>query len=111
MLLHRNRTGFRGVLVATMMLLGPGRSGRGPGGVVWYLVSTCLLSVLLLDPPEVRGSYSLQSGECKGRGKECTGEARACQKPGLHEDKVHVCVQVLVLVQDEGALRDSCWLG
>eukprot|EP00064_Thunnus_orientalis_P015748 superscaffoldBa00002983_g15807 len=46
-------------------------TGRCPGGVVRYLVSACLLS-LLLYLPEARASYYPQSGECKGKGKDCT---------------------------------------
>lgn len=51
------------------MLSGPARHRGRPGGVVRCLVSACLLSLLL----EARGSYP-QSGECKGKGKDCTGK-------------------------------------
>lgn len=53
----------------------PGRPGR-PGGVVRYLASACLLSVLLYLS-EARASYNPQSGECKGKGKDCTGKKAA----------------------------------
>ncbi|XP_074544344.1 tomoregulin-1 [Halichoeres trimaculatus] len=53
------------------MVSGPGRCPGRAGGVVRYLVSACLLS-LLLYLPGARGSYSPQSGECKGKVKDCT---------------------------------------
>ncbi|CAK6980741.1 tomoregulin-1, partial [Scomber scombrus] len=46
-------------------------AGRCPGAVVRYLVSACLLSVLLYLP-EAQASINPQSGECKGKGKDCT---------------------------------------
>ncbi|XP_062284271.1 tomoregulin-1-like [Scomber scombrus] len=48
-------------------------AGRCPGAVVRYLVSACLLSVLLYLP-EAQASINPQSGECKGKGKDCTGK-------------------------------------
>uniref|UniRef100_A0A3P9QB24 Transmembrane protein with EGF-like and two follistatin-like domains 1a n=1 Tax=Poecilia reticulata TaxID=8081 RepID=A0A3P9QB24_POERE len=54
-----------------MMLTGPGRCRRRPGGAVRCLASAWLLA-LLLAGPEARASYQPQSGECKGRGKECS---------------------------------------
>lgn len=59
-----------------IMVSGPGRCPGRPGGVVRYLVSACLLS-LLLYLPEARASYYPQSGECKGKGKDCTGKKTA----------------------------------
>ncbi|XP_041804300.1 tomoregulin-1 [Chelmon rostratus] len=53
------------------MVSGPGRCLGRPGGVVRYLVSACLLC-LLLYLPEARASYYPQSGECKGKGRDCT---------------------------------------
>lgn len=52
-------------------------AGRCPGGVVRYLVFACLLS-LLLYLPEAQASYNPTSGECKGKGKDCTGKTRGC---------------------------------
>lgn len=58
------------------MLSGPARHRGRPGGIVRCLVSACLLSLLL----EARGSYP-QSGECKGKGKDCTGKTSASSTP------------------------------
>lgn len=58
------------------MLSGPARHRGRPGGVVRCLVSACLLSLLL----EARGSYP-QSGECKGKGKDCTGKTSTSSTP------------------------------
>lgn len=44
----------------------------GPG-LVPYLVSACLLSPLLFLPG-AGASYYPQSGECRGKGKDCTGK-------------------------------------
>ncbi len=59
-----------------IMVSGPGRCPGRPGGVVRYLASACLLS-LLLHLPQARASYYPQSGECKGKGKDCTGKKPA----------------------------------
>ena len=59
--------------IVIMVPSGAGRCRWRPGGVLRYLVSACLLSVLLYLP-EARASYYPQSGECKGKGKECTGK-------------------------------------
>ncbi|XP_037313872.1 tomoregulin-1 isoform X1 [Pungitius pungitius] len=50
------------------MVSGPGGC---PGGAARFLLSACLLNVLLYLP-EARASYPPQSGECKGKGKDCT---------------------------------------
>ncbi|XP_032388161.1 tomoregulin-1-like [Etheostoma spectabile] len=49
-----------------IMVSGPGRR-RGPER---YLVSACLLSVLL-HLPGARATYPAHSGECRGKGKDC----------------------------------------
>lgn len=64
------------ILIILIMVSGPGRCPGRPGGVVRYLASACLLS-LLLYLPEARASYYPQSGECKGKGKDCTGKRTA----------------------------------
>ncbi|KAM9844977.1 tomoregulin-1 [Aulostomus maculatus] len=63
--LRRGPPSSRRVSSSTMRVSG---AGRGPGGVVRYLPLACLL---LLWPPEARASYQPQSGECRGKGKEC----------------------------------------
>lgn len=61
------------ITITIIMVSGPGRC---PGGAARYLVSACLLSVLLYLP-EARASYYPTSGECKGKGKDCTGKRTA----------------------------------
>lgn len=65
-----------GWITIFIMVSGPGRCPGRPGGVVRYLVSACLLC-LLLYLPEARASYYPQSGECKGKGRDCTGKRAA----------------------------------
>lgn len=55
------------------MLSGRWRRPGRPGRVARSLVSAWLLSALLYLS-EARASYNPQSGECKGKGKECTGK-------------------------------------
>lgn len=69
--LTRQPSGGRIILIT--MVSGPARC---PGAVLRCLVSACLLS-LLLYLPEARASYYPQSGECKGKGKDCTGRKPA----------------------------------
>ncbi|MED6290236.1 hypothetical protein CHARACLAT_011025 [Characodon lateralis] len=76
------------------MLTGPGRCRRRPGGAVRCLVSACLLS-LLLYLPEARASYQPQSGECKGKGKECS-ETRAKKALAVTEKQNKMAFGTLV---------------
>lgn len=48
--------------------VGPSRS---PGRGLWYQVLACVLW-LLLYVPQACASYSPQSGECRGKGRDCT---------------------------------------
>lgn len=71
-----------GWIIIFIMVSGPGRCPGRPSGVVRYLVSACLLC-LLLYLPEARASYYPQSGECKGKGRDCTGKKTAAAAAAL----------------------------
>lgn len=85
------------ILIILIMVSGP--------GLVPHLVTACLLASLL-HLPEARGSYSPQSGECRGKAKDCTGKRSGAGPCGAV--RVHSLHPSEVLIFPSG-IDDDYW--